>query len=178
MSDVAAFINESERGDATLSRIAVPRAAARCRTDGRRSRAQRAAAAPNPSLFQDYFDSRAKTLGFSAAALMKNDGNGRRDRRRFGRRSSIAKPDASDFDDATNERSASAACSATATSLSASARPGRSTDNFLYAARSIDPLAAKVARRRRQRLRHFSRFEAHRHNLELGFATVFVAARA
>ena len=45
---------------------------------------------------------------------------------------------------------------------------------FLYAARTIDPLAAKVAEDAANVSNLFGRFEAHRHSLELGFAIVFV----
>ena len=45
---------------------------------------------------------------------------------------------------------------------------------FLYAARGIDPLAAKVTEDASLVSNMWGRFEAHRHSLELGFATVFV----
>src|SRR5271154_1210736 len=61
----------------------------------------------------------------------------------------------------------SAASSGSATSSLAFGR-------FLYAARGIDPLAAKVAEDAALVSNIWARFEAHRHSLELGFATVFV----
>ena len=47
-------------------------------------------------------------------------------------------------------------------------------DGYFYAARAIDPMSGKVARDATQVSGVFANFEAHRHNIELGFASVFV----
>ena len=74
MSDVAAFINESNQAtqlyresqcrallrDVELTASDIGRSASLLRAD--------------PAAFKDYFSSRSKTLGFNAAALMKSDG--------------------------------------------------------------------------------------------------------
>ena len=81
MSDVAAFINESNQAtqlyresqcrallrDVELTASDIGRSASLLRAD--------------PAAFKDYFSSRSKTLGFNAAALMKSDGTSDRDRR-------------------------------------------------------------------------------------------------
>ena len=47
-------------------------------------------------------------------------------------------------------------------------------DGYFYAARAIDPMSDKVARDASQVSAVFANFESHRHNIELGFAAVFV----
>src|SRR5258708_17927282 len=101
MSDVAAFINEANQAtqlycesqcrallrDVELTAGDIARSALLLRSD--------------PTQFTEYFSSRSKTLGFTAAALMKNDGTpivvaqGSDEKM-------IAKPEPSDFQDALN----------------------------------------------------------------------------
>ena len=54
-------------------------------------------------------------------------------------------------------------------------RPIDGVENgYFYAARAIDPMSDRVARRAAGVSAVFANFEAHRHNIELGFATVFI----
>jgi two-component system, NtrC family, nitrogen regulation sensor histidine kinase NtrY len=172
MSDVAAFINESNQAS-QLYRESQCRALLR---DVELTAGDIARSAlllrSNPAQFDDYFSSRAKTLGFNAAALMTS--NGATSRIAEGSEEKlIAKPDPSDFQDAVNGE---ALCGFLgAGNIFVGIRPIPGADGqFLYAARIIDPLAAKVADDAANVSQLFGRFEAHRHSLELGFATVFV----
>jgi two-component system nitrogen regulation sensor histidine kinase NtrY len=172
MSDVASFINESNQAT-QLYRESQCRALLRdveltANDIGRSALLLRA----NPAAFKDYFSSRSKTLGFSAAALMKGDGTpieiaaGSDEKL-------IARPESSDFQDAANGE---ALCGLLGVgNIFVGIRPIPGVDGqFLYAARGIDPLAAKVANDAADVANLWGRFEAHRHSLELGFATVFV----
>ena len=171
MSDVASFINEANQAtqlyresqcrallrDVELTAGDIARSSLLLRSD--------------PSQFKQYFSSRSKTLGFNAAALMKSDGTpvvvaeGSDDKL-------IARPDPSDFQDALNGE---ALCGFLgAGNIFVGIRPIPGAGQFLYAARGIDPLAAKVAEDATLVSNMWGRFEAHRHSLELGFATVFV----
>src|SRR5271163_788276 len=172
MSDVASFINEANQAtqlyretqcrallrDVELTAGDIARSAMLLRSD--------------PAQFKEYFSSRSKTLGFTAAALMKNDGTpilvaeGSDDKL-------IARPDPSDFQDALNGEALCGFLGVGNIFVGIRPIPGAG-GQFLYAARGIDPLAAKVTEDASLVASMWGRFEAHRHSLELGFATVFV----
>jgi two-component system nitrogen regulation sensor histidine kinase NtrY len=172
MSDVAAFINESNQAtqlyresqcrallrDVELTASDISRSALLLRSD--------------PGQFKDYFSSRAKTLGFGAAALMKSDGNPLEISEGSDAKL-IARPDPSDFRDALNGEDLCGFLGAGNIFVAIRPIPG-AEGQFLYAARGIDPLAAKVAEDAASVASLWGRFEAHRRSLELGFATVFV----
>ena len=104
---------------------------------------------------------------------MKSDGTTTADRGRLGRKADRqARPVGLPGRQSTARRSA--AFSGVG-NIFVGIRPIPGADGqFLYAARGIDPLAAKVAEDAASVSNLFGRFEAHRHSLELGFATVFV----
>ncbi len=172
MSDVAAFINEANQAT-QLYRESQCRALLRD-VDLTAGDIGRSALLlhSEPEQFKQYFSSRSKTLGLAAAAVMKDDGTpieiaaGSNEKL-------IAKPDLSDFQDALHKE---ALCGFLGVgNIFVGIRPIPGTDGeFLYAARSIDPLAAKVAQDAALVSNMWGRFEAARHSLELGFATVFV----
>ena len=172
-ANVAAFITEANQATQLYREILVSRAAARCGelTAGDIGRSALLLQS-DPMKLNEYFSSRSKTLGFTAAALMKNDGTpiivaqGSDEKL-------IAKPEPSDFQDAVNGE---ALCGFLGVgNIFVGIRPIPGADGqFLYAARGIDPLAAKVAEDAALVSNIWARFEAHRHSLELGFATVFV----
>src|SRR5208337_4529282 len=113
-----------------------------------------------------------KTLGFGAAALMKSDGNPLAIADGSDAKL-IAKPDPSDFQDALAGENQCGFLGAGNIFVAIRPIPG-AEGQFLYAARGIDPLAAKVAEDAEIVSNMWGRFEAHRRSLELGFATVFV----
>jgi two-component system nitrogen regulation sensor histidine kinase NtrY len=172
MSDVGAFINEANQAtrlyresqcrallrDVELTAGDIARSALLLRSD--------------PEQFKDYFSSRAKTLGFGAAALMKADGNPLQVADGSDPKL-IAKPEPSDFQDALNREDLCGFLGVGNIFVAIRPIPG-ADGQFLYAARGIDPLAAKVADDAGLVSNMWGRFEAHRHSLELGFATVFV----
>ena len=126
----------------------------------------------DPAQFKQYFSSRAKTLGFNAAALMRNDGTPTVVAQGSDEKL-IARPDPSDFHDALNGEALCGFLGAGNIFVGIRPIPG-AAGQFLYAARGIDPLAAKVTEDAALVSSMWGRFEAHRHSLELGFATVFV----
>jgi two-component system nitrogen regulation sensor histidine kinase NtrY len=172
MTDVAAFINESSQAtqlyresqcrgllrDVELTASDIARSALLLRSD--------------PSQFKEYFSSRSKTLGFNAAVVMKSDGTPVEIAEGSDEKL-IAKPEKSDFQDATNGEALCGLLGVGNVFVGIRPIPGVE-GQYLYAARGIDPLAAKVAIDAANVANVFGRFEAHRHSLELGFATVFV----
>jgi len=172
MSDVASFINEANQatqlyGDAqcrALLRDAELTAGDIARTAGQFQ--------SDPSQFKDYFSSRAKTLGFNAAALMKGDGTVIQLAEGSDPKL-IAKPEPSDFRDAVQGE---LVCQVLRTGyVFVAIRPIPKTDGqFLYAARAFDPLTAKVADDAASASMMWARFETDRRGIELAFATVFV----
>ena len=172
MTDVAAFINESNQAtqlyresqcrallrDVELTAGDISRSALLLRSD--------------PSQFKEYFRSRSKTLGFGAAALMKGDGTAT-DIAEGSDEKLIARPEPSDFQDAINQEALCGMLGVGNVFVGIRPIPGVE-GQFLYAAREIDALAVRVANDAANVANVFGRFEAHRHSLELGFATVFV----
>ena len=172
MSDVAAFITESNQAT-QLYRESQCRALLRDveLTAGDLARSGMLLQA-DPAQFKEYFSSRAKTLGFNAATLMRNDGTPTIVAQGSDEKL-IARPDPSDFRDALNGEALCGFLGAGNVFVGIRPIPG-AAGQFLYAARGIDPLAAKVTEDAALVSNMWGRFEAHRHSLELGFATVFV----
>ena len=172
MSDVAAFITESNQAT-QLYRESQCRALLRDveLTAGDLARSGMLLQA-DPAQFKEYFSSRAKTLGFNAATLMRNDGTPTIVAQGSDEKL-IARPDPSDFHDALNGEALCGFLGAGNIFVGIRPIPG-AAGQFLYAARGIDPLAAKVTEDAALVSNMWGRFEAHRHSLELGFATVFV----
>jgi two-component system nitrogen regulation sensor histidine kinase NtrY len=126
----------------------------------------------NPNVFRSYLNARAKALNFSVAAIVTTKGetvvvSDTSDR------DLIAKPNARDFADA---RASQPFCGLLANGGAFIAlRPiAALPDSFFYAGRAIDPIADRVGRDALQVTAAFAHFEAHRRNLELGFAAVFI----
>ncbi len=172
MNDVSAFIDEANSDtqlfresqcagllrDVELTAGDIARSALLLRTD--------------PEQFKDYFSSRAKTLGFNAAALMKGDGtilqvaSGSDPKL-------IARPEPADFHDA---QSAEALCPFLGGgNVFVGLRPIPGADGqFLYAARQVNPFAARLADDATTVSAVWGRFEAHRKQIEIAFAIAFV----
>jgi two-component system nitrogen regulation sensor histidine kinase NtrY len=172
MKDVGAFLNES----GALSRIywesqcsALLREAEL--TAGDLSQGARLLRS-SPNLFRDYLGARAHALGFTAAAVIKSDGSVTAMAAGSDPKL-IAKPEASDFTAAAARQPYCGLLGAG--DVFVAMRPIEGLDDsFFYAARAFDPTSDKVAREASGVSAIFANFEAHRHNIELGFASVFV----
>ena len=172
MRNVAAFINESGASsqlyresqcqsllrDADLIAGDLGRSAALLKSDR--------------ELFQNYLDARARAMNFAVAAIVTTGGettiaSSNTDR------ALIAKPGARDFADADANQPF---CGLPADGEAFIAlRPIQALpQSYFYASRSIDPIADRVGRDALQVTAAFANFEAHRHNIELGFAVVFI----
>ena len=141
MSDVASFINEADQAtrlyretqcrallrDVELTAGDIARSALLLRSD--------------PEQFRTYFSSRAKILGFQAAALMKSDG-APAEVAEGSDAKLIAKPDPSDFQDALAGEDQCGFLGGGNVFVAIRPIPG-ADGQFLYAARGIDPLAAR-----------------------------------
>ena len=125
----------------------------------------------NPTVFHDYFLSRAKFLGLTVAVMMTNDGN-IIERAEVSDPNLIARPDETDFQDATN---AKPLCLVLADQpVFIALRPITGLDNtYLYAGRQIDPFADEFANKAANVISVFDNFENHRHNIELAFGIMY-----
>ena len=126
----------------------------------------------DPELFEGFLNARSRALGFAAAAVIKSDG-ATMAKAAGSDPKLIAKPDPGDF--------AAAAAKQPFCGLLGSGgvfvamRPIAGIDDgYFYAARGVDPASDKVARDASQVSAVFANFQSHRHNIELGFAAVFV----
>ncbi len=123
-------------------------------------------------LFQDYLNSRARTLGFTVAAIVSSDGQTSYTAEGSDAKQ-IAVPAASDFADATARQPFCGLLSQGDVFIALRPIDGMA-DSFFYAGRAIDPLSDKVARDAANFAAAFANFESHRRNIELGFAAVFI----
>ena len=126
----------------------------------------------DPDLFRSYFSGRAHALGFTVAAVIKSDGTVSVTAAGSDLKL-IAKPEAADFTAAVAKQPF---CGLLAGGdVFVAMRPIEGLEgSFLYTARAIDPISDKVARDASGVSAIFTNFESHRHNIELGFASVFV----
>ena len=123
-------------------------------------------------VFQSYLDARAKALSFSVAAIVTATGettivSNTSDR------GLIAKPAERDFHDAEVKQPFCGLLAEGGAFIALrpiEALPG----SYFYAGRAIDPIADRVGRDALQVTAAFANFEAHRRNIELGFASVFI----
>ena len=174
MKDVGAFLDESGAAVATIPRIAVPRLAARSRADGRRSFAERAPAALRPRPVSRLSRRARPRAGFHRRRGDQDRRNGGRRRPPVRTRKLIAKPESADF---------TAAAGASAVLRPAGRRRGvrRDAADRRHRRHLLLRGAGDRARWRTRSTRDasavsavFANFESHRHNIELGFASVFV----
>jgi two-component system nitrogen regulation sensor histidine kinase NtrY len=126
----------------------------------------------DPSLFQNFLNARSHALGFSAAAVIKSDGTSIAQAAGSNLKQ-IAKPDRGDFAAAAARQPYCGLLGAG--QVFVALRPIAGIDDgYFYAARAIDPMSGRVARDASDVSAVFANFESHRHNIELGFAAVFV----
>lgn len=117
-----------------------------------------------------YLNARAKAFDFTIAALMNEGGqilaaNSRRDL--------LTKPNARDFADARTHHPICGLLADGGAFLVL--RPIEALPHtYLYVGRTLDPLIHRVGNEGAQFSTAFTHFEAHRHNIELGFAAIFL----
>ena len=172
MKNVASFINESNQS----SQLYREQECQSLLRDADLTAGDLARAAPliqsNKQVFQTYLDARARALSFNVAAIVTTDGQ------TLAASSGsdaalIATPGARDFADADAKQPF---CGLLAHGDAFIAlRPIQGLEKaYFYAGRAIDPLADRVGRDALQVTAAFANFEAHRRNIELGFAAVFI----
>ncbi|MCW2273450.1 HAMP domain-containing protein [Rhodoblastus acidophilus] len=124
-------------------------------------------------LFKEFFSSRAKFLGFTAAALIKRDGTiVEQADVASGRPDPIVKPQPADFDDAAKNEPLCLIPNEGRNFVALRPLPAFS-DVFLYASRPINPFTIEFPKQAKALVDLFGVFEAHRHNLQLTFAIMF-----
>jgi two-component system nitrogen regulation sensor histidine kinase NtrY len=126
----------------------------------------------DPNMFRGYLGSRARALGFTAAAVIKTDGSVLATAPGSDAKL-IARPESADFSAASARQPFCGLLAGGGVFVAMRPIDGLE-DSFFYAARAIDPLADKVTREASGVSAIFANFESHRHNIELGFASVFV----
>jgi two-component system nitrogen regulation sensor histidine kinase NtrY len=124
------------------------------------------------SLFQNYLNSRSRSLSFSVAAIITSKGEVTLTAEGSDPKL-IARPAPADFKDAAARQPFCGLL--TGGDVFIALRPIEGLDGgFFYAGRAIDPIAERVALDADNVTADFARFEGHRRNIELGFASVFV----
>jgi len=124
-------------------------------------------------LFKEFFSSRAKFLGFTAAALIKRDGTiVEQADVATSHPDAVVKPQPADFDDAAKNEPLCLIPNEGRNFVALRPLPAFS-DVFLYASRPINPFTIEFPKQAKTLVDLFGVFEAHRHNLQLTFAVMF-----
>jgi len=126
-------------------------------------------------LFRDFFASRAKVLGFTAAAMMKPDGaivekvdTG------ASAGNAVVRPEANDFEDAKKNEPLCLILDEGKTFVAL--RPLASFDDmFLYVARPVDPFTVEFPKQASRLVALYDAFDAHRRSIKIAFATMYVS---
>ena len=143
----------------------------------------------NKQIFEEFFNSRARYLNFSVAALMKPDGtvtdrfdlppeksepqNVEGDDAAPTAPAALAPPDASDFEDARRNEPLCLILGEGRTFVALRQVP-MTQDTFLYAARPIDPFAVEFPAQAAGLIGLYETYEQHRRNIQVAFATMYV----
>ncbi len=129
------------------------------------------------SLFKEYFASRAKFLGFSAAALMKPDGTmiERVDMGLAGGTgTAVVRPASGDFADAKKNEPLCLLLDEGRTFVAL--RPMASfPDTYLYAARPVDSFTIEFPKEANRLVVLYDAFDSHRRSISIAFATMYVS---
>ncbi len=126
-------------------------------------------------LFRDFFGSRASALGFTAAALLKSNGETIEKvdtGALFG--NAIVRPDASDFAYAQKSNEPSCLILDEGRTFVVLLSLASFQDTFLYVARPVDPFTVQFARSAAKLVALYDGFDRHRRSIQIAFATVFV----
>jgi two-component system nitrogen regulation sensor histidine kinase NtrY len=127
------------------------------------------------ALFHEYFGSRARFLGFTAAAMLKPDGT-MVDKIEMGGGpgSAIVTPEPSDFADAKKKEPLCLILDEGRVFVAL--RPlSAFDDTFLYVARPIDPFTVNFPREASSLVASYDSFDAHRQRIRIAFATLYVS---
>ena len=145
----------------------------------------------NKQIFEEFFNSRARYLNFSVAALMKPDGTvtdrfdlpaekptvqtaeGEGAAAAPTAPSALAPPDASDFEDARKNEPLCLILGEGRTFVALRQVP-MTQDTFLYAARPIDPFALEFPAQAAGLIGLYETYEQHRRNIQVAFAAMYV----
>ena len=141
----------------------------------------------NKQIFDEFFNSRARYLNFSVAALMRSDGivTDRFDLQtetnsRQGDQAQVpptppvlAPPEASDFEDARKNEPLCLIMAEGRTFVALRQVPA-DQELFLYAARPIDPFALEFPAQAVGLINLYENYEQHRNNIQIAFATMYV----
>ncbi len=124
----------------------------------------------NRALFREIFESRAKFLSFSSAALIKT--NGEVVERGTSADSRVVTPEATDFEEAKKDSLTCLLLDEGRTFVTLQAVAGF-TDTFLYAERAVDPFAVEFPRQAQGLISLYDAYDAHRRNIQVAFATMY-----
>jgi len=125
----------------------------------------------NRTLLQDYFTSRARFLGFSQARIIKADGTEIMD---AGTKDDQAIfPESADFAD-THEDAPLCIAPQGRLTFVALLKLATYPEAYLYVARRVDPYAVEFPKEAEGITEIYDAFDAHRRNIQIAFATMFV----
>ncbi len=141
----------------------------------------------NKQIFEEFFNSRARYLNFSVAALMRPDGTvtdrfdlppEKGPAQAEGATSAapppaLAPPEPSDFDDARKNEPLCLIMAEGRTFVALRQVPA-DQELFLYAARPIDPFAVEFPAQAAGLIGLYESYEQHRSNIQIAFATMYV----
>ncbi len=130
------------------------------------------------AILRDYFASRAKFLGFSAAALLKPDGTmierAKVDNALGTLGTAIVKPSPQDFADAKKNEPLCLLLDGERTFVAL--RPvGLFPDTYLYTARPVDTFSVDFPKQAQQLVVRYDAFDRHRTSISIAFATMYVS---
>lgn len=125
-------------------------------------------------LFRDFFTSRAKFLGFTAAALLKSDGTVvERVDTGAAIGNAVVRPESGDFEDAKKNEPLCLILDEGRTFVALRTLLSFQ-DTFLYVARPVDPFTVEFPREAAKLVALYDGFDNHRRTIKIAFATMFV----
>jgi len=127
------------------------------------------------TLFRDFFTSRAKVLGFTAAAMMKPDGT-IMEKVDTGATAgaAVVRPEANDFEDAKKNEPLCLILDEGKTFVAL--RPLTAfEDMYLYVARPVDPFTVEFPKQASRLVALYDAFDSHRRSIKIAFATMYVS---
>ncbi|MBL8588038.1 MAG: PAS domain-containing sensor histidine kinase [Methylobacteriaceae bacterium] len=128
------------------------------------------------AVFRDYFASRARFLGFSAAAMIRRDGTVVEQPLGPGK-TPIVTPEPSDFDDADKGDPLCLVLSE-GRSFVALRKLSAYAETYLYVARELDAFAVEFPREAGNVIALYDAFDRHRDNILIAFAVMFLLTAA